>query len=191
MTVGLSLAHQPGTGPVGWTRLSLLAAATHSGYELGSGSGLPLVAVLGPYGGAAAWLTGTTALWRVLGREPFPRRTAAVVNGAGLAGVVAHYTSWPSRRTAFGLPWLVTAEGLAPSRMRTYNGILYAWGAASAVGAWRSPGSRTWALVGLAAAPLLARASHREFAWMRRRAITSPAWWNRSPGVRPAGSAGR
>jgi hypothetical protein len=169
------------------TRLALLGAAGHAGFEMGSGAGVPLMSVLGPNGAAAAWVGGTTYLWREVGHSGArAERSVALINGVGLAGVLTHYVTWASRPTVLGLPWLVAAEGLERRRMPTYNVILYAWGAASALALWRETDAWAWSLAGLLTTPLLARGARREFRWLRQQARTSPAWWNRSRGLREA-----
>lgn len=164
-----------------WARLSLLGAAAHSGFELAAGSGFPLVSLLGPYGGAAAWAGGVARCWTASGRPGASGDTVAALTASlGLAGVVAHYRGWPTRPRAAGLlPWLVTAEGLSPRLMPAYNTVLLAWGTCSAVAlVTAAPRQRyVHALMALSTVPLLVRGSRAEFRWMQQQ---PSRWWNRS-----------
>ena len=62
------------------------------------------------------------------------------------------------------------------------NTLLYGWGAASALSiavGRRLRRERRWALLGLAALPLLRRSAEHHFSWIVDQAATRPAWWNR------------
>ncbi|MGP0031627.1 MAG: hypothetical protein ACLPVF_14115 [Acidimicrobiales bacterium] len=76
---------------------------------------------------------------------------------------------------------LTEAEGLPSSSLPAYNALLQAWAVAATLSIMRDvrPGARRWSLVGLAAAPLLRRSAQHHFSWLKREALTNPAWWNR------------
>jgi hypothetical protein len=163
--------------------LSALGTAAHHGYELGSGVGLVLQPEVG--------LTGSLALWGLqlpvwtAGAAKGGRRwdkTLALWAGAGLAGALVHYVMWPWRRTRLGLPALTAAEGLSATQLPVYNGILWAWSAASALAlALEVPrGARRWAMAGLLTMPIMRLSARHHFEWIRRQAATDPAWWNRA-----------
>jgi hypothetical protein len=163
--------------------LSALGTAAHHGYELGSGVGLVLQPEVG--------LTGSLALWGLqlpvwtAGAVRGGRRwdkTLALWAGAGLAGALVHYVMWPWRRTRLGLPALTAAEGLSAAQLPPYNGILWAWSAASALAlALEVPrGARRWAMAGLLTMPIMRLSARHHFEWIRQQAATDPAWWNRA-----------
>jgi hypothetical protein len=163
-----------------WTRLAGAALAGHVFFELAAGVGMPFASVLGPAPAAATWATGTAWVQRAAGSTS--RDTAlAVVNGAGLAAVVAHLAGWPRRRTRLGLPWLTDCEGLGPGLMRWYNPIVYAGGVAALIALLTENRSAPrWAgLLPLGLVPVLIRVQHAEHERLRRLAVRRPGWWNR------------
>ena len=173
-----------------WTASTAALTAAHHGFELSSGVGLVLQPELGL--GPACVLWGTQVpVWIALAARGDRRwdRLLAAWSGAALAGALVHFVIWPWRRSKLGLPVLTGAEGLGTSSLPAYNALLYAWSVASAVSIVREihPGSRRWALVGLATLPLLRRSAQHHFSWLTDQAVTDPAWWNR--GVDSGGRA--
>lgn len=169
-------------GPRPLTRLTIVGMAGHVFFELGAGVGMPSASVIGPTGAAAAWATGTGVAWRVAGsRSAAADRPMAVLNGIGLAAVVAHLVGWPRRRTRVGLPWLRECEGLGPEQMPVYNSLLYVSGAVAlaAVALENRSASRRLALAALPLVPLLVAAQHAEHRRLTRLAAERPGWWNR------------
>jgi hypothetical protein len=156
--------------------------AAHHGFELSSGVGLVGQPELGLSGAGALWAT-QIPIWIALAARGGERwdKLLAVWSGAALGGAVVHFLIWPWRRNAFGLPVLAEAEGLGDSSLPAYNALLYGWGAASvlSIALEVPPRDRRWALVGLAALPLLRRSAQHHFSWLVDQAGTSPAWWNR------------
>jgi len=165
-----------------WTMLSATLTAAHHGFELSSGIGLVGQPELGLLGAGALWATQIPA-WITLAARGGKRwdRLLAAWSGAALGGAVVHFLIWPWRRSRLGIPVLAEAEGLGVSQLPAYNTLLYAWGAASALSiALEVPRrDRRWALVGLAALPLLRRSAEHHFSWIVDQAATNPAWWNR------------
>jgi hypothetical protein len=169
-----------------WATATAALTGAHHGFELSSGVGLVLQPELGL--GPAGVLWGTQLpLWMAVANRGDLRwdKLLAAWSGAALAGALVHFLLWPWRFSRVGLPVLTEAEGLAAERLPAYNALLYAWGAASVLSILRdvSPGSRRWALVGLATLPLLRRSARHHFSWLTEVAVTDPQWWNR--GVRP------
>jgi len=155
--------------------------AAHHGFELGNGIGLVWQPELGLTGSGAFWVV-ELGLWFLVAARGSRRwdGVLALLSGAGLAGVIVHFTLWPWRRNRFGIPVLTEAEGLPPSRLPAYNTILGLWGLASILSLLElSPSRRRWALVGLAGLPLLRRSARHHFAWATTEADVHPAWWNR------------
>jgi hypothetical protein len=163
-----------------WSRLASVALAGHVFFELAAGVGMPAASVIGPVPAAALWVAATTAVQRAAGSAR-ASTGLAVVNGVGLAAVVAHLAGWPHRRTRLGLPWLTECEGLGPDLMRWYNPIVYLGGTSALVALVRENRSapRWVGLLPLALIPLLVRAQHAEHERLRRLAARSPGWWNR------------
>ena len=179
--------------------LSLLAAAgtaAHHSFELGNGVGLVWQPELGLTGAGTFWVV-ELSLWSWLAARGSSRwdRVLAVLAGAGLAGVIVHFTLWPWKRNRLGIPVLTEAEGLPPSRLPAYNAILGLWGSASILSLLElTPSRRRWALVGLAGLPLLRQSARHHFAWAVVQADEHPAWWNRGfrsgPRTTPPASTG-
>jgi hypothetical protein len=165
-----------------WTMLSATLTAAHHGFELSTGMGFVGQPELGLVGAGALWATQIPA-WITLAARGGQRwdRVLAAWSGAALGGAVVHFLIWPWRRNRLGIPVLTEAEGLGVSQLPAYNTLLYAWGAASALSiALEVPRrDRRWALVGLAALPLLHRSAKHHFSWIVDQAATNPAWWNR------------
>ena len=165
-----------------WTVLAATLTAAHHGFELSSGIGLVGQPELGLVGASALWAAQIPA-WITLASKGGRRwdRLLAVWSGAALGGAVVHFLIWPWRRGALGVPVLTEAEGLGVSKLPTYNALLYGWGAASALSiVLEVPRrDRRWALLGLAALPLLRRSAKHHFSWIVEQAATKPAWWNR------------
>ncbi len=168
-----------------WAVATAALTAAHHGFELSSGVGLVLQPELGLGPAGALWGT-QLPVWIALAAKGGRRwdKLLAAWSGAALAGALVHFFLWPWRRNRLGLPVLIEAEGLRTESLPAYNAILYAWGAASVLAIVRevSPGSRRWALVGLATLPLLRRSARHHFSWLTEVAVTDPRWWNR--GVR-------
>lgn len=154
----------------------------HHGFELGSGVGLVFQPELGLGGASLLWgaiVAGEVLLNQVDGRSGGRFRSAAA--GLALAGVLVHYMLWPWELRR-GLPRLQAAEGLRSEQLRTYDAILLGWGAAAAMAVLfdGEPGQRRWAVAGLAATPLLIGSARHHFRWVSRKAVETPAWWNRA-----------
>ncbi len=165
-----------------FTQVAVLGLGGHVLFELAAGVGMPLVSVIGPGRAAGLWATATTATIHQARRQP-PARSAVfgLVNGFGLAAVLAHFSAWPKEQTRLGLPWLTDCEGLGRQLMPAYNTILYVCGVASIGGlVWESKGGRRLGLLfSVSAAPLLAIGQRWEFQRLRRQAEERPSWWNR------------
>jgi len=165
-----------------WTMLAAALTAAHHGFELSSGIGLVGQPELGLVGSGALWATQIPT-WIALAAKGGPRwdRLLAVWSGAALGGSVVHFLIWPWRKGALGLPVLAEAEGLGDSKLPAYNTLLYGWATASALSiALDVPRrDRRWALLGVAALPLLRVSARHHFAWIIDQAATRPAWWNR------------
>ena len=165
-----------------WTMMAATLTAAHHGFELSSGVGLVLQPELGLGPASALWGT-QIPVWIILAARGDKRwdKLLAAWSGAALAGVLVHFFLWPWKPNKLGIPILTKAEGLSSSSLPTYNLLLYVWGAASALSIIRDtrPGTRRWALVGLATLPLLRRSARHHFSWLEKEALTNPAWWNR------------
>jgi hypothetical protein len=182
----MASAPVPGTVRRPWTAAAAVLTAAHHSFELSSGVGLVLQPELGLGPAGALWGAQIPA-WIALAARGDRRwdKLLAAWSGAALGGAMVHFFLWPWRSNRWGIPVLTEAEGLRPSSLPAYNSLLYAWGAASALSIVRelTPGSRRWALLGLATLPLLRRSAQHHFSWLTHEAVTNPAWWNR--GVRP------
>lgn len=169
-----------------WTTSTAVLTAAHHGFELSSGVGLVLQPELGLGLASALWGAAIPTWIRLAGRGQDPRwdPLLALWSGASLAGAVVHFSLWPWRYNKLGIPVLSEAEGLRSSSLPPYNALLYLWAAVSTLSIIREvhPGSRRWALVGLASLPLLRRSAQHHFSWMKKEALTNPAWWNRGVG---------
>ena len=165
-----------------WAVATATLTAAHHGFELSSGVGLVLQPELGLGPAGALWGT-QVPVWIALAAKGDRRwdKLLAAWSGAALAGALVHFFLWPWRRNRLGLPVLIEAEGLRAESLPAYNAILYAWGVASVFAIVRevTPGSRRWALVGLATLPLLRRSARHHFSWLTEVAVTDPRWWNR------------
>ncbi len=165
-----------------WTMLTAALTTAHHGFELSSGVGLVGQPELGLVGASAFWGTQIPA-WIALAAKGDKRwdKLLAVWSGAALGGAIVHFLIWPWRRSALGLPVLAEAEGLGDSKLPAYNTLLYGWAAASVLSvALEIPRrDRRWALLGLAALPLLRLSAKHHFSWLVDQAATRPAWWNR------------
>ncbi|PIM72676.1 hypothetical protein CTU88_11145 [Streptomyces sp. JV178] len=164
------------------TRVTAAATATHAFFELAAGVGMPLASLLGPFTAATAWAAGTATAWRAGGTRPSRDDPAfAVLNSVSLAGVIAHLTGWPRRRTRLGLPWLTDCEGLGPRLMPYYNPILYVSGTAAVAALLLENESapRRLPLLTPALVPLLVGAQRAEHRRLMAIAAARPGWWNR------------
>jgi hypothetical protein len=165
-----------------WTMLAATLTGVHHGFELSSGIGLVGQPELGLVGASALW-AAQIPTWISLAAKGGKQwdRLLAVWSGAALGGAVVHFLIWPWRQSALGLPILAEAEGLGASKLPPYNTILYGWAAASVLSiALEVPRrERRWALLGLAALPLLRLSAKHHFSWIVDQAATRPAWWNR------------
>jgi hypothetical protein len=171
-----------------WTRAALAGSAAHVFLELAAGVGMPGASVVGPGPAATTWAAGTAVGWRIAGRTAAAAdRPLQVWNGLALTAVVAHYASWPRRRTWLGLPWLTECEGLRGDVMLAYNAILLGSGVAAATALVRenrsAPAVLGWAPLLLV--PIFGRTQHREFERLVELGARRPAWWNRR--LRPSG----
>ncbi|WP_162605870.1 hypothetical protein [Jiangella aurantiaca] len=156
--------------------------ALHVFFEFGAGVGMPLASVLGPTGAGTLWAASAgTAFHRAGTRPSSSDTTFALINSFGLAAVTAHLAGWPTRRTAFGLPWLRDCEGLGPELMRFYNPILYFSGSAALAALLTENRSapRYLPLLSLGLVPVLIAAQHGEHRRLREIACQQPRWWNR------------
>ena len=165
------------------TQATTVGLASHLGYELLAGVGLPGSGAVGAAPAALAFAAATVATCRAAGRSG-PEGDAALrlVNGLALGAVGAHLAGWPRRRTAIGLPALVECEGMGRDLMPGYNMLLYLPATTAAVGVLLENRSASrWPPLVLAAAlvPLLARVQHRDLAGRRARARRRPDWWHR------------
>jgi hypothetical protein len=160
-----------------------MLTAAHHGFELFSGVGLVLQPELGLGCSGALWGTAIPTWIRLAAKSEATRwdPLLAAWSGASLAGVAVHFSLWPWRRNKLGIPVLTEAEGLRSSSLPAYNSLLYVWAVASTLSIIREvrPGTRRWALAGLAAMPLLRGSAQRHFSWLKEEAVTNPAWWNR------------
>jgi hypothetical protein len=168
-----------------WTRAATVGTGAHILYELAAGVGMPLAARIGPGLAAALWSAGGVAAFRAAGRCPRSGDTAfAVLDGAFLAAVIAHFTGWPRTEVA-GLPWLTECEGLDGRLMPPYNLILYASAIAAVGGLVENRRGTVWgAMVPVVMVPWLVAEQKREFTLMCAEAGQHPAWWNRRLGRR-------
>jgi hypothetical protein len=66
--------------------------------------------------------------------------------------------------------------------MPLYNGVLYAWTAASAAALLRDvpPRRRPLAALGVAGALAFRPVARRHLRWIEEQAVVNPAWWNRA-----------
>ena len=170
------------TVPRPWTTLTAAFTAAHHGFELSNGIGLVGQPELGLVGAGLLWGTQIPT-WIALAAKGGRRwdRLLAMWSGAALGRVMIHFLIWPLRRNAVGIPVLAEAEGLDDSKLPAYTALLYGWGAAAVLSiALEVPArERRWALLGLAAMPVLRRAAGHHFSWIVDQAATRPAWWNR------------
>jgi hypothetical protein len=166
-----------------WTTATAVLTAAHHGFELSNGVGLVLQPELGLGLAGTLWATGIPAWIRLAAKDDGGRwePLLAAWSGASLAGVVVHFSLWPWRYNRVGIPSLTEAEALPTSSLPAYNALLHLWAVTSALSVVREirPGSRRWALVGLATIPLLRRSAQHHFSWLGQQALTNPAWWNR------------
>src|SRR3954454_4201845 len=163
-----------------WTRLGTVGAGAHVFYELLAGVAMPFASRLGPGTAAAMWASRTAAAYHHAGRQPGSRDPAfAVLNGAYLSAVIAHFLGWP-RTTKAGLPWLTECEGLAGPVIAPYNAILH-MSAVSAIGGLgeNRRGGALGVVVPVVAVPWLLREQRREFGRLLVQAQERPGWWNR------------
>jgi hypothetical protein len=178
-----------------FSRLATAGLAGHVFFELGAGVGMPFASVLGPMAAAGSWAGASGVLWAVTGR---PGRRAdtvvTVMNGMGLAAVVAHLAGWPRRRTRLGVPQLIDCEGLGPELMPFYNPLVQLSGIGALGGLLRERGAAPrWAgWLPLLLVPVLVRVQHGEHRRLVAQARTRPGWWNRrlQPHRLPVGRVG-
>src|SRR6202050_3168946 len=118
-----------------WTVATAMLTAAHHGFELFSGVGLVLQPDLGLGVAGTLWGTGIPAWIRLAVQSDDTRwdPLLAAWSGASLAGVVVHFSLWPWRRNALGIPVLTEAEALPSSSLPAYNSLLHIWAVASAL----------------------------------------------------------
>lgn len=173
-----------GGRPVSLSAAAAVLTAVHGAYEAAAGTGFPTQSTLGLRGAAAAHV-GATAAWVWVAErrhDPRGRRLAAALDGVAVASALTHFVAWPAT-WRFGVPVLQTgAEGMSAPWARGYTALLHCWAAVAALAVARDVPAphRRWALAGVAAAPLVALASHRELRWVREEAAVSVRWWNRA-----------
>jgi hypothetical protein len=173
-----------------FTRAAIAGLAAHLLFELAAGVGMPLASLVGPVPAASAWAIALPTTARAARTTTARADTFfAVLNGFGLAAVIAHMASWPHRRTAAGLPWLLDCEGLGPRLMRYYNPILYtsATMAGLAILTENRKAPRVATLIPLSLIPAIGYAQQAEFRRLKRHAATAPRRWNRRLQDPPAG----
>ena len=165
-----------------WTMLTAALTGAHHGFELSSGVGLVGQPELGLVGASALW-AAQIPTWITLAAKGGKQwdRLLSVWSGAALGGAVVHFLIWPCRRSTLGMPILAEAEGLVDSKLPAYNALLYGWAVASVVSIALEapPRERRWALLGLAALPLMRISAKHHFSWIVDQAATKTAWWNR------------
>jgi hypothetical protein len=168
------------TGRRPWTRLGTVGAGAHVFYELLAGVAMPFASRLGIRTAAAFWASSTVAAYHHAGRQPGSRDPAfAVLNGAYLSAVIAHFLGWP-RTTKTGLPWLTECEGLAGPVIAPYNAILHVSAVAALGGLVENRRGGVWGVVvPVVAVPWLLREQRREFGRLLVQAQERPGWWNR------------
>ena len=163
-----------------WTRLGTVGAGAHVFYELLAGVAMPFASRLGPGTAAVFWASSTAAAYHHAGRQPGSRDPAfAVLNGAYLSAVIAHFLAWP-RTTKAGLPWLTECEGLTGPVIAPYNAILHVSAVGAIGGLVENRRAGAWgALVPVVVVPWLLREQRREFGRLLVQAREHPGWWNR------------
>lgn len=169
-----------------WTRLGIVAVASHLGYELAVGVGVPGAPRIGVRPAVAGYALATAGAYRTAGRLPGPRgdRRFAAANGLFAAAVISHYASWP-RATWHGLPWLVECEGIEGVLIVPYNMVLQVSAVAVVGGLVENLSAWPWALaVGLVAVPALRWLTPREYDRLLAQAAAQPGWWNRRLAIR-------
>jgi hypothetical protein len=160
--------------------LSTLGLFAHNAFETRAGVGLVFEPQLGRRGATALWSAliplGLLAAARG-GRGA--ERLSAFNAGIGLTGVAVHFKAWPWSLHR-GLPMLDEAEGLRDDQLPAYNAVLWAWGVASLLSLLREtrPGSRVFALAGLANFPVLLASADHHFRWAREQARREPERWS-------------
>ena len=163
-----------------WTRLGTVGAGAHVFYEQLAGVAMPFASRLGPGTAAVFWASSTAAAYHHAGRQPGSRDPAfAVLNGAYLSAVIAHFLGWPSTTKA-GLPWLTECEGLTGPAIAPYNAILHVSAVGAIGGLVENRHAGTWgALVPVVVVPWLLREQRREFGRLLVQAQEHPGWWYR------------
>jgi hypothetical protein len=155
-----------------------VAVAAHVFYELFSGVGMPFASFVGRAPAAMGWAAGSLWLFRAAQQRPRSAdRMFAVVNGAYLSAVIAHFAAWPLQWRA-GMPVLTECEGLRGRVMAPYNAILYVSGI-TAVGGVSENRNFAKSAMSIALVPILIAAQRLEFGRLRTEARGNPTWWNR------------
>jgi hypothetical protein len=156
-----------------------VGAGAHVVYELLAGVAMPFASRVGPTAAAAFWAGSSVAAYHHAGRQPSSRDPAfAVLNGAYLSAVIAHFLAWP-RTTKAGLPWLTECEGLSGPVIAPYNVILHL-SAVAAVGGLVENRRGAWGLlVPAVTVPWLLGEQRREFDRLVAQSRQRPGWWNR------------
>ena len=174
-----------------WTRLGIVAVASHLGYELAVGVGVPGAPRIGVRPAVAGYALGTASAYRAAGRLAGPRgdRRFAAANGLLASAVISHYASWP-RTTWHGLPWLLECEGIEGVLIAPYNIVLQVSAVAAVGGLVENIKAWPWALgAGLIAVPALRWLTPREYNSLLEQAAVHARWWNRWLAVRAGSGA--
>lgn len=160
--------------------LSTLGLLAHNAFETRAGVGLVFEPQLGRRGAYALWgALIPLGLLAAGGRGKWAERLSAFNAGIGAAGVAVHFKAWPWSLHG-GLPMLDEAEGLREDQLPVYNGVLWAWGIASALSLLTEThrGSRRFALAGLLHFPILLASADHHFRWAREQAKRDPERWS-------------
>lgn len=141
---------------------------------------MPFASRLGPTTTAALWASSTVAAYHHAGKQAGSRDVVfAVLNGAYLSAVIAHFLAWP-RTTKSGLPWLTECEGLRGPVIAPYNAILHVSAVAAIGGLLENRRGAAWGvLVPAVTVPWLLGEQRREFQRLVVQARRHPGWWNR------------
>jgi hypothetical protein len=159
---------------------STLGLFAHNAFETRAGVGLVFEPELGRRGAYALWtVLIPLGLVAASSKRKWAERLSAFNAGIGVAGVAVHFKAWPWSLHR-GLPMLDEAEGLGEDQLPAYNAVLWAWGVSSVLSLFAEtrPGSRRFALAGLANFPILLASAGHHFRWAREQAKREPERWS-------------